>query len=651
MVAVAVEYAALMEPVARFLLGEPNARMSSTHELRYGSRGSLSIDVQKGTWFDNEANEGGGVLDLVTRETKLEGKARFDWLHENGFDVEGDRVTNGHAKGRAKIVATYDYCDEAGKLLFQVVRFEPKDFRQRKPEGNGWSWSVKGVRQVPYRLPELIEALAQDHTVFIVEGEKDVENLRRYGITATCNAGGAGKWKPELTEFLVGADVVIIPDYDPQKKHPKTGELQFHEDGHPILPGQDHAQAVAEALDDIATRVRVLELWRHWPQMPLKGDVSDWLKTGGSAEALYALVEQTPIWAPGSAASPAIVLALQDWLDRIEPGLDIVLGQFLSTTTRALLNASTGLGKTMLGIALGLRIAAGAPFLHWQGTGKPRRVLFIDGEMTVRGLKRRLVSEVERFKFKPEGFYALCHEDINNFQPLNTPAGQKQIEDVIARIGGVDFIFFDNIMSLIAGDMKEEDGWRQTLPWIKSLTKRSIGQLWLHHTGHDETHGYGTKIREWQMDVVAHCTRIERASTTLAFALKFTKARDRTFDTRGEFADVIITLDDGEIWQHELQASGKVRKSLQPLAQKFLNILCEAIGNSQLKLDGFPAATLNDWRLLCIKRGLIDQSKRDSARSLLSKYRLQLIEAERIVVDGEMIRLVSEAGGYQSAMF
>src|SRR5262245_43639267 len=129
----AEQFAALMEPVARFLLGEPNARMSSAHELRYGTRGSLSIDLQKGTWFDNEAGLGGGLLDLITRETKLEGKARFEWLHEHGFDVEGDRVVNGHGKHRGKIVATYDYGDETGKLLFQVVRFDPKDFRQRRP--------------------------------------------------------------------------------------------------------------------------------------------------------------------------------------------------------------------------------------------------------------------------------------------------------------------------------------------------------------------------------------------------------------------------------------------------------------------------------------------------------------------------------------
>ncbi|MEX0977795.1 MAG: hypothetical protein WDZ48_03025, partial [Pirellulales bacterium] len=98
--------------------------------------------------------------------------------------------------GQPQIVATYDYRDERGDLLFQVVRYEPKDFKQRRPKpGGGWVWSVKGVRVVPYRLPEL---LAQpDEPVFVVEGEKDVDNLGRIGVLATCNAGGAGKWTAE----------------------------------------------------------------------------------------------------------------------------------------------------------------------------------------------------------------------------------------------------------------------------------------------------------------------------------------------------------------------------------------------------------------------------------------------------------------------
>ena len=90
-----------------------------------------------------------------------------------------------------KIVATYDYVDpETGEVRFQVVRYEPKDFRQRRPDGfGGWSWSVPASDRILFNL---VAVTKSERTVFIVEGEKDVEALRKIGITATCNAGGAG---------------------------------------------------------------------------------------------------------------------------------------------------------------------------------------------------------------------------------------------------------------------------------------------------------------------------------------------------------------------------------------------------------------------------------------------------------------------------
>jgi hypothetical protein len=293
---------ALIEPVARRLLGEPNRKLSSKTELRFGARGSVSVDLAKGVWTDHEMGEGGGVLDLVTRETGLHGPAAFQWLVDEGLLPNGDGRRHQAGAERGRIIATYPYHDENGDTLFEVVRFDPKDFRQRQPDKDkpgGWNWSTRGVRPVPYRLPELIEAIALGKPVFIVEGEKDVDRLLALGVPATTNAGGAGKWRSELTEFFAGADVAIIPDNDPQKTQPKTGDPMFHPDGRPILPGQDHAEAVAQALSVVA-RVRLLDLSAVWPQMPLKGDVTDWLdRGGGSAEALYELAERLPIWSPG----------------------------------------------------------------------------------------------------------------------------------------------------------------------------------------------------------------------------------------------------------------------------------------------------------------------------------------------------------------
>lgn len=195
-------------------------------------------------------------------------------------------------KGGWTIDKVYDYVDEAGALLYQVVRILPKDFRQRRPYKGAWAWGLTAgtyeqradgdwvksktnagdelpdCPRVLYRLPELI---AGPDPVFVVEGEKDVDNLRALGFTATCNVGGAGKgkWKPSDTKQLKGRDVVVIPDAD------EAGAL--------------HSATIAAA-----TKGRILRL-------PGPGkDVSDWIKAGGTAAALRLLAERPEPVADGS---------------------------------------------------------------------------------------------------------------------------------------------------------------------------------------------------------------------------------------------------------------------------------------------------------------------------------------------------------------
>src|SRR5262249_48073251 len=113
----------------------------------------------------------------------------------------------------AEVAREFAASDENGTLLFQVVRFEPKDFRQRRPDGRGgWIWNVRDARRVLYRLPELLKAVAAGETIYIPEGEKDVDNLRALEVFATTNPGGIKKWRDDYSEFLCGADVVVLPD-------------------------------------------------------------------------------------------------------------------------------------------------------------------------------------------------------------------------------------------------------------------------------------------------------------------------------------------------------------------------------------------------------------------------------------------------------
>ncbi len=241
----------------------------------------------------------------------------------------------------------------------------------------------------------------------------------------------------------------------------------------------------------------------------------------------------------------------------------------------------------------------------------------------------------------PGNLFAICRDDVEDMPPLNIEHGQAFIDNIISRIDQIDFVFFDNIQALLTGDMKDEESWQQTLPWIKDLTKRSVGQAWVHHTGHDESHSYGTKTREWQLDAVALMEAIERPGTDIAFNLKFTKARERTPDNRTDFEPAVITLEKDQ-WAVEVAPSVKFKgKPPSPLGRKFhdalLNTLATA-GRIEQRVGNWPCVTRREWEDECSRLGLTDpDSNRKSALALMSKYRRELIEKDLIACDANFV--------------
>jgi hypothetical protein len=153
-------------------------------------------------------------------------------LFAPGGDEAGEH-DSGSEGGSSERERVYSYVDETGELLFEVVRLAGKRFRQRRPDGaGGWVWNLDDVRRVLYRLPSVLEAIAAGETVYLAEGEKDVEALAAAGLVATCNPGGAGKWREEFSETLREASrLVVVADRDE--------------------PGREHARKVAASLRGI----------------------------------------------------------------------------------------------------------------------------------------------------------------------------------------------------------------------------------------------------------------------------------------------------------------------------------------------------------------------------------------------------------------
>ena len=163
-----------------------------------------------------------------------------------------------------QISKTYSYEDEDGKELYQVVRMVPKSFRQRHMNGGGeWTWNMEGVRRVLYHLPEVLAATGKVH---LVEGEKDVDNLRATGLVATTSVAGAKSWKVEYADSLKGKNVVLIPDKD--------------------KAGYRYSRDAYLSLKDKAVSIAVIIL----PGDDVK-DVSDWLEQGGDYKQLPTMEE------------------------------------------------------------------------------------------------------------------------------------------------------------------------------------------------------------------------------------------------------------------------------------------------------------------------------------------------------------------------
>lgn len=179
-----------------------------------------------------------------------------------GVSHGGEIIDLSRARG-SEIVATYDYTDADGNLLYQVVRKHPKAFLQRRPQGSGWSYDLSGVDRVLYRLPAVRKAATAEDLIYVTEGEKDADALWSLGYVATTNAGGSSNWLPHYGQDLAGADVVVVCDRDE--------------------PGIAWARKVYASTKDLAKSVRVVEARAG-------KDTSDHLAAG------YTVDQFLPVW-------------------------------------------------------------------------------------------------------------------------------------------------------------------------------------------------------------------------------------------------------------------------------------------------------------------------------------------------------------------
>ena len=337
-----IAFEALMEPVALRLLGEPNKALSKfPTDMRWGTNGSLSVNYETGQFYDHEADLGGGVIDFLQHKGGHDRDGAIAWLRREGL------LRAAHtAPPKPTFECAYDYTDEGGELLFQVLRYaNPKTFKQRRPgEKHGeWDWKLGDARRVLYRLPQLIAATPKRTPILLVEGEKDADNLAGLGFTATTNPGGANKWRAEYTEVFRGASVIVIPDHDDA--------------------GREHVIKIIASLHGVAQRLRVLDLKTAWPECPDKGDISDWLVNGGTKQKLIELAKALPDWQParesGDANHPTPEIISNLAKDIAPEKVEWLWPGRLARGKHTCLAGEQGTGKSQLSIAIIAAITTG----------------------------------------------------------------------------------------------------------------------------------------------------------------------------------------------------------------------------------------------------------------------------------------------------
>ena len=468
--------------MARERFGAPNVRLSSTEEMRFGSQGSKSVNLETGEWFDFEDWSGGHFEE---KEAKLA------------------------ANCVRMIVQKYDYVDLDGVLRYQVCRYMPKDFRPRVPNGAGWREGrgcMDGVERLPYHVTEILKS---DY-VIVVEGEKDVDALRAAGYVATTKCGGAAKtWEPSALQYFRDRDVYVVPDND--------------------AAGVRSAEKTCAALVGVARSVRYAPLCAD---MAPKADVSDWLNAGGGdvVEACKAFPEFD-----AEEVDADFVFETLD-ADTITPVLssdDFVEGVLIAGAMSVVYGPSN-VGKTFWAADLAMHVAAG---WEWRGCEVAQMpVLYVAAEGAF-GIRNRVAAFRRHYEMSETLPFHVIPVAVNLL------SDDEAVERLIntAKVKGAGMIVLDTLARVIAGGNENApDDMGQLIGNCDRIREEARCHVMLvHHTGKDEARG----ARGHSSLRAATDTEVEVSGGNGVSVAKVTKQRE--LEIEGEFGFTLKVVELG----------------------------------------------------------------------------------------------------------
>lgn len=427
----------------------------------------------------------------------------------------------------------YPYKDEQGKELYRKIRLEPgnngkdKSFYFERISENGQVFqNLQGCRKVLYRLPEVIQGISRGNTIFLVEGEKDADTLASHGLVATTSSESL-KWLDEYTETLSGADVAILYDMD------KTGF--------------ERRDLLCQSLYGKVKRLRIVDLPGLIYQESHGSDITDWLKMGNTLSQFLDIVEKIPDYIVSSNRKKLHVVGIGEFIRLNLPVHEAILSPILLTQSLTMIYAKRGIGKTYVALEIAHAVASGGSCFKWQAL-KPRKVLYIDGEMPGFAMQERLkrIVNAKHTKVPSDDFFRLVTPDLQeNLMPdLSTKEGRALID---AYAENSDLIIIDNLSCLFRmGDENEAASWMPAQNWLLDLRRRGKSVLLIHHAGKSGAQR-GTSKKEDMLDVVITLKHPSNYSFDQGarFEIIFEKAR-HFFRKDAESFHVQLKTDEGE---------------------------------------------------------------------------------------------------------
>lgn len=464
-----IDIALHAKTIAYSLLGEPNKKLSSSHELRFGKKGSLSIDLSKGTYFDHENQIGGGMIALIERERGKDNISSFltslglsdnklQQIKANGSTLKPKRYTD---KEMRNLRDKSEFCSIYPEN-FVVMRFAGKVYRPFTKANDGL-WVMKRPDGL---LPLLMSDGDESLPCLIVEGEKAFLGAKSlYKGTSITWHGGVSALNQSDWSQITHKQAIIWPDNDDA--------------------GIKCANSLKKRLQSLDIKAVVVKPPEHFKD---KDDLFD----------AYERKETIDILSYAEKNEQESRIVYQDYAafkDKQYPPKVWIVEQLIARGHLIMIHGAPGHCKSLATGFLSMCLAAGYDFGHY-AIEQQQKVLLIDAEMPPIALQERFASmesmfDTESVKRKKElienvnkNLIIVSHHDQEHgLPPLNKAEGLEWFNELIERIDP-DFIVLDNLLTLFQfEDGNQAEEWlRDVNPMLLKMRQQDRSVWFVHHS-------------------------------------------------------------------------------------------------------------------------------------------------------------------------